>query len=279
MAAEWCVMTEVANGTGSASRYADAIAMNLWPSRGLALHGFEIKVSRGDWLRELKDPAKADLIGAYCDFWWVVTPEGIVQDGELPDGWGLMVPNKGTKLRVVTKASKTTAKSVDRSFVAAMLRRAQDQAPDKLAMEKAVADARTAARELAELSVRDERQRRERAERVIAAVNRGSRLNGGTLNDISAYMDEAAAIEFGRLAALARTPRELSDNTRHAAEAAIRAADGLLTKARAVLAAIEPRDITQGESGRSAPPLGGDQVPSPAALSQEDAEPSRRTEG
>jgi len=42
-----------------ARRTADYVAMDLWPSKGLALHGHEIKVSRSDWLRELKEPEKA----------------------------------------------------------------------------------------------------------------------------------------------------------------------------------------------------------------------------
>ena len=59
-APEYALFYEVANATGSAAtRSADAIAMGLWPSRGLYLQGFEIKVSRSDWLSELKNPAKA----------------------------------------------------------------------------------------------------------------------------------------------------------------------------------------------------------------------------
>jgi len=50
----------------------------LWPSRGLHLMGFEIKAGRGDWLRELKDPGKAEGIAAYCDQWWVVAPAEVI---------------------------------------------------------------------------------------------------------------------------------------------------------------------------------------------------------
>jgi len=32
--------------------------MDLWPSGGLEIHGHEVKVSRSDWLRELKEPEK-----------------------------------------------------------------------------------------------------------------------------------------------------------------------------------------------------------------------------
>ena len=93
---EWALAFEVSNGTGSeARRHADAVAMNLWPSRGLAIHGFEFKVYRNDWLRELQNPAKAEPVAQYCDYWWLVTGPGIVKDGELPDTWGLMEVQEG----------------------------------------------------------------------------------------------------------------------------------------------------------------------------------------
>lgn len=53
---EWVVATEVRNAASfDANRSADALAFNFWTSRGLAVHGYEVKVSRSDWLRELKD--------------------------------------------------------------------------------------------------------------------------------------------------------------------------------------------------------------------------------
>lgn len=240
-------MTEVASGAGTATRYADAIAMNLWPSRGLAIHGFEVKVSRGDWLRELKNPAKADVISAYCDYWWVVAPEGIVLAGELPHGWGLMVPNKGVKLRVVTKADNTAAKVVDRAFVAAMLRRAQDQAPDVLALQAAVMAERKAAYERQSAAIEGERERRERAEAIIGAVNQGAKVAGGSYDTLSVYMDLERARDVGRMATLAAVPIELARHTRSAAEVALRNAEGLAIKARAVLDSLEPRESSDEE--------------------------------
>ena len=45
---------EVRAQTGyAAGGSADGLALSLWPSRGIELHGFEVKVSRSDWLREL----------------------------------------------------------------------------------------------------------------------------------------------------------------------------------------------------------------------------------
>ncbi|RLP72315.1 hypothetical protein D9V32_15590 [Mycetocola tolaasinivorans] len=79
-------------------RICDYMAMDLWTGGsgrlkvGAQLHGHEVKVSRSDWLTELRDPSKADAFRVYCDFWWlVVSDPAIVKPGELPEGWGLMV--------------------------------------------------------------------------------------------------------------------------------------------------------------------------------------------
>lgn len=75
-----------------AIRTADAVAMDTWTSSGLLLHGFEVKVSRSDWLAELADPGKCLPVKRFCDYWWLVTSErDLVKPGELPNGWGLLV--------------------------------------------------------------------------------------------------------------------------------------------------------------------------------------------
>lgn len=66
---EWALFFEVGNATGfNARRHADAVAMNMYPSRGLVLHGFEFKASKSDWKRELANPQKAEEIAQYCDY-------------------------------------------------------------------------------------------------------------------------------------------------------------------------------------------------------------------
>lgn len=106
-----------------ARRTADFIAMDLWPSKGLALHGHEVKVSRSDWLTELAQPEKAQEFIPYMDFWWlVVADRRIVRDGELPDGWGLMAP-RGNQLAVVKPAAQQpNPQPLSRSRLAAFVR-------------------------------------------------------------------------------------------------------------------------------------------------------------
>ena len=83
----------VKDGAGFAHRrIADFIAVDCWPTGGIELHGHEVKVSRSDWLHELKQPDKAEAFKRYMDRWWLVVPDvGIVKPGELPEGWGLLV--------------------------------------------------------------------------------------------------------------------------------------------------------------------------------------------
>lgn len=138
---EYALFTDVGDATGGrATRRADAIAMSLWPSRGLELHGFEVKVDRRDWLRELKQPAKAEALARFCDRWWVVvSDDDIVQRGELPPTWGLLVA-KGPKLVAKVDAPKLEPQQVTRSFLAAMLRVAQAQSPAEAVLAAARAE-------------------------------------------------------------------------------------------------------------------------------------------
>ena len=119
-----------------ARRTADYVAMDLWPSKGLALHGHEIKISRSDWLRELKEPEKAAEFIPWMNFWWLVASDPrIVRDGELPEGWGLMVM-RGPLLVVAVKAPRRDAKPLTPTRLAALLR-AVTQTSEHLARQEA----------------------------------------------------------------------------------------------------------------------------------------------
>ena len=173
-APQWAIMWEVGEGTGGASgRYADAVMMSLWPSRGLELHGVEIKVSRSDWKREARDPAKAEAIAKYCDRWWVHTAPGVVDDpSDLPPAWGLREFD-GKAWRTIREAEKTEAVMVSRPFLAAMLRRADDTM--RGLMSEAMRESREAHHaeiERARATIRDEIERG--VERRTASIAKAS---------------------------------------------------------------------------------------------------------
>lgn len=136
-APEYALFEEVGDATGGRSRSIDALAMSLWPSRGLEVYGFEVKVSRHDWKRELTNPAKAETFARFCDRWWLVAgDEKIVDTGELPPTWGLLVP-RGDGLRAIVEAPKLTPEALSRKFIAAICRAAHKDAPTEFALKRA----------------------------------------------------------------------------------------------------------------------------------------------
>lgn len=127
-APEWAVFSEVSDATGGrASRRADALALNLWPSRGLEIRGFEIKISRSDLKRELNDPSKADAIGKYCHTWCLATPIGLIKESDpVPSTWGIFEADSGSGVfkRMPTTRPADEVKVPTRLFVAAIVRAA-----------------------------------------------------------------------------------------------------------------------------------------------------------
>ena len=118
---------ELRDCTGFSSiRSADGVALSLWPGRGILLHGFEIKVSRADWLNELKDPSKSEIFIAECDHWWLVAPKEIIQRGEIPMKWGWLQV-KGNHLYCAKMAPLLKPKPLSRSLLASLVYRTQKQ--------------------------------------------------------------------------------------------------------------------------------------------------------
>lgn len=197
------IMFEVGNGTGhKTSRHADAVVMGLWPSRGLEVEGFEIKVSRQDWLNELKNPAKAEAVAQYCDRWWIAAPAGIVKPDELPSGWGLLELPEGGNLRIKVQAPKLTPVPLDRSFVAAMLRRASEADADEIGalVAKKLEQARESDKREMERKIS---LRVQKAEEGLAQIAEIEKELGFSLSGWTPSADIAQAIKFAMKSGLA----------------------------------------------------------------------------
>ena len=127
---EWALFSEVRSATGCPDvlRVADAIAVNLWPSRGRwSAVGFECKETRPDWLAELRDPEKTGPFKLFCSAWYVVVPcpwkSVLLSLRELPERWGLIEIGTG-RPRIVQLAEEREAEEPDLGFVRALLRAA-----------------------------------------------------------------------------------------------------------------------------------------------------------
>ena len=110
-----------------APRRFDAIAIDTWPSGGLLVHAFEVKVTRTDWLRELAHPEKAEAALEVADTMSIVAPHGIINPAEVPPGWGWYVATaRGDTVRVTRRRSPQPKPNVGaplpRTFAVSLIR-------------------------------------------------------------------------------------------------------------------------------------------------------------
>lgn len=126
----WNLIEQVGDTTGAyTSRHLDVVAVGLWPSRGLEIHGIEVKVSKADLRRELEQPDKAEPVAKYCDRFFVAAPAGVADATMLEalvPGWGLLDVTKRADRTVVAvklPAAKRKPEPMNRQFVAALLRK------------------------------------------------------------------------------------------------------------------------------------------------------------
>lgn len=124
---EYVLIKEVADSS-SKRRRLDFMAINLWESRGLAINGIEVKSYRGDWLNELRNPAKQELHLPYCDYFYLfTTDEKVAKLEEIPENWGWMTLRDG-KVFTLKKAPKLTqVEHLPKPLIIAMIRRAADK--------------------------------------------------------------------------------------------------------------------------------------------------------
>lgn len=140
---DFALIPQVRNQTGYSRRVrtADAIAVGLWPSRGIDVHGFEFKDSRTDWLKELKDGSKAEEIGRFCAYWWlVVSDPKIFSPDELPAAWGAIHAKDGATV-ILKKAPRRETQEPSWVFVASILRAAQEVVTSEAEVQRQVAAA------------------------------------------------------------------------------------------------------------------------------------------
>lgn len=89
-----------------------------------SIHGFEVKVSRSDWLTELADPTKAEAWAKHCHYFWLVASSKDIVRDDLPDGWGLLLPS-GNSLRAAQQPTRRDPEPMPTPTVTSLLRAVQ----------------------------------------------------------------------------------------------------------------------------------------------------------
>ena len=96
----WAFFDELRLGTGfrrDSAQSVDAFAIALWPTDHWATYAYEIKVTRADFLRELKHPLKRRPALRFSNLFWFATPEGLVKPEEVPIECGLLEVRRNEK--------------------------------------------------------------------------------------------------------------------------------------------------------------------------------------
>lgn len=210
---EYALLGQLRNGTGFSRdpRTADAFAMSLWPSRGLNIIGFEVKVSRTDWIRELRRPEKAEDIAQYCDQWYLVVGDAsIMQPGELPPTWGLIIPDpkKGLKISVVAPQLKKP-KPIDKVMLAGILRNISSRMISKDVLESEFSDRFQAGKDWAKSSLETSERQMKEIRDGIAAFEKASGVRLSSWNSESENKDIGEAVRAVLTGKNKRAKREL----------------------------------------------------------------------
>ena len=232
---------EVANGTGwrGQRRFADALVVSCWPSRGVFFAGIEVKVDRRDWLRELHNPEKAEEIRSWCEYWYLAAPPGVVKVSEVPKTWGFFEV-AGRTVTLAKEAPKQKPKPLASAFVAAVLRNAAAQheaarkaghsAGYELASKTFDADAKAKLEEQLYLAQRAKsdaeselgwlKRDHETLKAKVAAFEKSAGLPDHAISSAAHNMGRSAAGEYYKLALqLSQYPvDQLADALRAAAE-------------------------------------------------------------
>lgn len=106
----WAVFYELRDGTGftASGQALDVFAVDCWPSGNFTRVAYEIKVSRNDFLRELKNPNKRAFGMGISNEFWFAAPPGVAKPAEIPEGLGLL-ELRGSKLVAVVHAKHRVA--------------------------------------------------------------------------------------------------------------------------------------------------------------------------
>lgn len=100
----------------------DAWAINCYSSNGFRRVAYEIKVNRGDFIKEKRDPEKRQPAMEVSDYFYFAAPRGLIAPMELPQGCGLLVVYESGRSEILERAPKLNPTRLDWCFVASVLR-------------------------------------------------------------------------------------------------------------------------------------------------------------
>jgi hypothetical protein len=190
---EWATVFEfdlAEPGVRGYGRRVDAFSLGLWRRTKHTTHAFEIKVSRADYLRELDNPAKASAARHWADHFWLVTPAGVVKDGELPAGWGHLEARGSHLVRKIHAKREPNGQGLTVGLLLAILSKVART--DQQQIDEAVRRAVKLANEEGE---RENARVREALDHVAAIVGENTGWRGFDEHALRRFRDAAAKLQ------------------------------------------------------------------------------------
>lgn len=116
----WIWFKELSVRTSFSPQRIDLWVMDTW-GRMTAI-AYEVKVSRGDFVRELANPAKREAAMAVSNQFYFAAPRALIATAEVPEGCGLVEVHAGIS-KVVVPAPRREIPPPGWEFLAAVGRR------------------------------------------------------------------------------------------------------------------------------------------------------------
>jgi len=133
---EWVFLTEAPVLSDNGPVHVDALAINCFWSKDFVTVGYEVKVSRSDFLGELKKPEKTAASARICSSFYFAVPKGMVKPEEIPAPYGLVNVSERGYARIA-KRSVLERPAPTWGQLAFLLRRIVDEETTIMAVKEA----------------------------------------------------------------------------------------------------------------------------------------------
>jgi hypothetical protein len=110
-------------------RYFDMWAINANAAGGCRAWAYEIKVSRSDFLRDMKQADKQDPARDISNEFWFVAPPGLIRPDELPSYAGLLEPEPLWEMNANCRYVKSWARWQEEPRLAEIVKAPQREKP------------------------------------------------------------------------------------------------------------------------------------------------------
>lgn len=119
----------MATGYAVSQRTIDVVCIHPYPSKGCHAIGIEVKISRTDFNKELRQPKKRARARGLFNQFYLAVPESLNQGLRIPDDCGLITVAEVGKA-TIAHPSPEFATLPDWPFVASLARKLQGERPN-----------------------------------------------------------------------------------------------------------------------------------------------------